>query len=265
MDGAKILVLESDWGVGGASRKVPRNRPIGPQHTYRDIFRTAASMFGCAVDVAYFTGADGFQVYLDRFNHRGDVKYLVVASHGTRRSVDAPGGRFDPFSQLLDRVNRPKIGVLFAACHLGWGKAVHEGLLGVGRFEWTAAYRTVSHYITGLLTELAFWNYYFKGARYVKTAGDRVRTVMSPGDPVGAAIMTYANVATAVGCRFDVRVMSRGGIASSLEILSHFLMANEIRPGGLKRTAVSEASRRCSERYEELFRKAWGEIWEWQA
>ncbi len=264
MNGPKILVLESDWGVRGASRKVPRNRPIGPQHTYRDIFRTAAEMFGCSVDVAYFTGADGFQVYLDRFNHRGDVKYLVVASHGTRRSVDAPGGRFDPFSQLLDRVDKPKIGILFAACHLGWSKAVHEGLLGIGHFQWTASYRTVSHYITGLLTELAFWNYYFKGVRYVKTSGDRLCTALPPGDPVGAALMTYANVGTAVGCRFDVRILNRWGIASSLEILSHLLITSGIRPDGLKRTAVSDASRRLGEQYEELFVKAWSGIWEWQ-
>jgi len=132
MNGTKILALESDRGVRGTSRKVPRNRPIGPQHTYHDIFRTAAEMFSCAVDAASITGADGFQVYLDRFNHRGDVKYLVVASHDTRRSVDAPGGRFDPFSQLLDRVDKQKIGVLFAACHLGWSKTVHEGLQGIG-------------------------------------------------------------------------------------------------------------------------------------
>lgn len=266
-----LVVLEADWSEDGDSDRVKRGRPVGPDVTYRDVFEGAAKTFGVTVDRAGFASESGFSVLARRFFSKPDAPYLIVGGHGSARGgLHPPAGSFNPWKTLENESDGCKEGLIFAACQLGLFRAPAERALRSEMFRWIGGYRTASYHLSAVLIELCFWRAFFDGWRYKRAHdGQRYRIIASGQDPIEAALLTYFEIAAAVGCRFDVRQLHEGEVISSLEIFSHIIgegngMLDLHGAGGLDGIRPSSASKAAASRYLDLAQRVWRNQWEWE-
>jgi hypothetical protein len=281
----RIVVLESDWSEDGEESELASKARVGPDHSYDRVFADAARLIdgGVETDCAQFVAEQGFRVLLRRYLSLRDSPHLVVGGHGGGwGSLFTAQGSFNVFGAISEELvgaservreapRKRDRGLLLASCSLLSGKKQPEALLREGTFNWIAGYRRDISYITGLLTELHFWDVYVNGLSLEANSDNprkttRSKTICKKREPMAAALATYVQVAGSFGARFDLRVLWKDRCVSSLEVFQHLALRRELVDEKIDRIILSKDAGAWLDEHQNLARRLerlFFNQWEW--